>query len=338
MSDGEQGHSTEETNQLSRSTKKMKRVGESGNLEHSEVSDEEMEEANLSSPQPTKWALKGDFSLIDIGHDSYVTRFTNMDDYEHVMMNGPWMPGDNYVVIKEWVPNFAPEEDTITRLMAWDGSRFRALANIDLNVEMETVEVEILGDLQEEREHAVLEVNINEGTNMGLNDNILDEENIPEDNLRENVIRDETRPIVQTPQKRPQARHDRVVQAQWLADANRSRRTMQTPDLSAPLHDGLSAPMTTRTAHRPWPLTVVPARTTHSSQAGPSTRPAPDPRQRIRSTRGIVEEPPNETLAPPHLMPDGEHSNEDERRQTRDDVLVGDTASRVHERNQNVTL
>jgi len=26
---------------------------------------------------------------------------------------------DNYVVIREWVPNFIPEEDTITRLTAW---------------------------------------------------------------------------------------------------------------------------------------------------------------------------------------------------------------------------
>ena len=37
----------------------------------------------------TKRALRGDFSLIDIGCDYYVTRFTNMEDYDHVMMNGP---------------------------------------------------------------------------------------------------------------------------------------------------------------------------------------------------------------------------------------------------------
>ncbi|KAJ8421286.1 hypothetical protein Cgig2_029432 [Carnegiea gigantea] len=195
MSDGEQGRSTEETDQLSRSMKKMKRVGESGNLEHSEVSDEEMK--LISRPRgrlKTKWALKGDFSLIDIGHDYYVTKFMNMDDYEYVMRNGPWMLEDNYVVIREWVPNFVPEEDTITRLMAWDGSRFRALANIDLNVEMKTVEAKIPGNLQEEREQAVLEVRINEGTNIGLNDNILDKQNIQEDNLHEDVIREETSP------------------------------------------------------------------------------------------------------------------------------------------------
>ena len=35
-----------------------------------------------------KWALKGDFSFIDIGHDYYVTKFSNMENYEHVMTNG----------------------------------------------------------------------------------------------------------------------------------------------------------------------------------------------------------------------------------------------------------
>ena len=67
----------------------------------------------------TKWALRGDFSLIDIGCDYYVTHFTNLEDYEHVMMNGPWMIGDNYLVIREWVPNFVPEEDKVTKLTAW---------------------------------------------------------------------------------------------------------------------------------------------------------------------------------------------------------------------------
>ena len=67
----------------------------------------------------TKWALTGDFSLIDIGCDYYVTRFTNLEDYEHVMLNGPWMIDDNYLVIREWVPNFVPEEDKITKLTAW---------------------------------------------------------------------------------------------------------------------------------------------------------------------------------------------------------------------------
>jgi len=39
--------------------------------------------------------------------------------YEHVMVNGPWMIGDNYVMIREWVPNFVPKEDNVAKLIAW---------------------------------------------------------------------------------------------------------------------------------------------------------------------------------------------------------------------------
>ena len=42
-----------------------------------------------------------------------------MEDYDHVMMNDPWMIEDNYLVIREWVPNFVPEEDNITKSIAW---------------------------------------------------------------------------------------------------------------------------------------------------------------------------------------------------------------------------
>ena len=48
-----------------------------------------------------------------------MTRFTNHEDYKHVLMDGPWMIGDDYLVIREWVPNFVLEEDKITKLTAW---------------------------------------------------------------------------------------------------------------------------------------------------------------------------------------------------------------------------
>ena len=66
-----------------------------------------------------KWALRGYFLLIDNGREYYVTPFTNTEDYEHVMTNGHWMLGDNYLVLREWVPNFVPKEDNIMHLMAW---------------------------------------------------------------------------------------------------------------------------------------------------------------------------------------------------------------------------
>ncbi|KAJ8433409.1 hypothetical protein Cgig2_026673 [Carnegiea gigantea] len=82
--------STEETDQLSRSKKKMKRSINGGELHDDAIVDTEMED-------PAKWALKGDFSLIDIGCDYYVTRFTNPEDYTYVMTQGPWMLSDNFL-------------------------------------------------------------------------------------------------------------------------------------------------------------------------------------------------------------------------------------------------
>ncbi|KAJ8434946.1 hypothetical protein Cgig2_012972 [Carnegiea gigantea] len=137
-----------------------------------------------------KWALKGDFSLIDIGHDYYVTRFTNPEDYEHVMMNGPWMIGDNYLVIREWAPNFSPEEDTITKLTAW-GHKEETCPH----------------DLSKEQELSALDQGENEDNlrkditdpNVGQN---LDKENIPQSNHnRPRNVQDMTR-------AQPLSRHD----------------------------------------------------------------------------------------------------------------------------------
>jgi len=45
-----------------------------------------------------------------------MTRFTNPEDYEHVLTKGLYMPLDNYVAIWDREQNFVPEEDTTTKL------------------------------------------------------------------------------------------------------------------------------------------------------------------------------------------------------------------------------
>jgi len=54
-----------------------------------------------------------------MGCDYYITRFTNIEDYHHVLTEGPWLIGDNYLIIRQWVPNFVPDEEPIRFLMAW---------------------------------------------------------------------------------------------------------------------------------------------------------------------------------------------------------------------------
>ncbi|XP_021747123.1 uncharacterized protein LOC110712972 [Chenopodium quinoa] len=40
-----------------------------------------------------KWCLKGDISLTDIGCAYYIVRFNNLEDYEFVLAQGPWVIG-----------------------------------------------------------------------------------------------------------------------------------------------------------------------------------------------------------------------------------------------------
>jgi len=67
----------------------------------------------------TKWAPKGDFALLDSGCGYYVARFSNLEDYNHVMTQGPWLIRDNYLTIRKWVPNFVSDEEPIRFLTAW---------------------------------------------------------------------------------------------------------------------------------------------------------------------------------------------------------------------------
>ena len=66
-----------------------------------------------------KWSLKGDIALTDVGHGFYVVRFNNMEDYDFVLTQGPWLIGDSYLTIRKRVPNFVAEEAPIKTLTAW---------------------------------------------------------------------------------------------------------------------------------------------------------------------------------------------------------------------------
>ncbi|XP_010666674.1 uncharacterized protein LOC104883810 [Beta vulgaris subsp. vulgaris] len=66
-----------------------------------------------------KWTLKGEIALIDVGHAYYVVRFSNLEDYDFVLTQGPWMIGESYLTIKKWVPNFIADEAPIKTLTAW---------------------------------------------------------------------------------------------------------------------------------------------------------------------------------------------------------------------------
>ncbi|KAI9071830.1 hypothetical protein K1719_046204 [Acacia pycnantha] len=54
------------------------------------------------------WAKKGVISLINIGNDFFVVKFTNKDDYVNALTGGPWMIFDHYMTVRPWEPQFHP--------------------------------------------------------------------------------------------------------------------------------------------------------------------------------------------------------------------------------------
>jgi len=42
-----------------------------------------------------------------------------MDNHCHVLTQGSWLIGDNYLTVRRWVPNFVPDEAPIRFLTTW---------------------------------------------------------------------------------------------------------------------------------------------------------------------------------------------------------------------------
>ncbi|XP_048498020.1 uncharacterized protein LOC125496563 [Beta vulgaris subsp. vulgaris] len=66
-----------------------------------------------------KWSIKGELALTDIGCRYYIARFTNKEDYNFVLSQGPWMIDDCYLTIRKWVTNFIPDDSPLKVLTAW---------------------------------------------------------------------------------------------------------------------------------------------------------------------------------------------------------------------------
>ncbi|CAN1142726.1 hypothetical protein LINPERHAP2_LOCUS13215 [Linum perenne] len=73
----------------------------------------------MSRKLPQLWAKKGGIRLSDVGWGYYVVKFETISDFDRAMFGGPWMVGDHYVVIKEWIPYFQPEDSLIYTLRVW---------------------------------------------------------------------------------------------------------------------------------------------------------------------------------------------------------------------------
>ncbi|KAG6763281.1 hypothetical protein POTOM_030695 [Populus tomentosa] len=67
------------------------------------------------------WRIQGGLSLVDLGNEFFLEKFSNAEDRDFALFEGPWMVADHYLTVRRWHPNFDPEEATIER--RWRGGQ-----------------------------------------------------------------------------------------------------------------------------------------------------------------------------------------------------------------------
>jgi hypothetical protein len=65
------------------------------------------------------WVRKGVITIIDLGKDYFLVYFSNEEDYTRAQEDGPWLIYDHYLIVREWSPNFYPNEATIDTASVW---------------------------------------------------------------------------------------------------------------------------------------------------------------------------------------------------------------------------
>jgi hypothetical protein len=65
------------------------------------------------------WVRNGVLNIVDLSNDYYLVTFSNKQDQEHALLEGPWLIYDHYLTVREWSPNFNPATDAIQKVAVW---------------------------------------------------------------------------------------------------------------------------------------------------------------------------------------------------------------------------
>jgi hypothetical protein len=65
------------------------------------------------------WIRNGIINIVDVGNDFFLVTFTSKEDHYRALIDGPWMIYDNYLVVREWSPNFHPMGEVIEKVAVW---------------------------------------------------------------------------------------------------------------------------------------------------------------------------------------------------------------------------
>ncbi|CAN1335310.1 hypothetical protein LINPERPRIM_LOCUS36697, partial [Linum perenne] len=64
------------------------------------------------------WARSGRIQVSDMANNFFLVRFSEDDDYQRALFDGPWKIADYYITVARWTPDFN-EEAPIQKIMTW---------------------------------------------------------------------------------------------------------------------------------------------------------------------------------------------------------------------------
>ncbi|MBA0692658.1 hypothetical protein Goari_010196 [Gossypium aridum] len=65
------------------------------------------------------WKPLKPFQLMDIENGYYLEKLQNIEDYERVLTQGPWIIYDQYLTVQPWTKDFSPLQPYLSIVMAW---------------------------------------------------------------------------------------------------------------------------------------------------------------------------------------------------------------------------
>uniref|UniRef100_A0A2C9W6H0 CCHC-type domain-containing protein n=1 Tax=Manihot esculenta TaxID=3983 RepID=A0A2C9W6H0_MANES len=65
------------------------------------------------------WKPTSPIDIISIENGFYLVKFNSADDYEHALLEGPWVIADHYLTISRWCSEFDPFQATFEKLTVW---------------------------------------------------------------------------------------------------------------------------------------------------------------------------------------------------------------------------
>ncbi|CAI9087709.1 OLC1v1021852C1 [Oldenlandia corymbosa var. corymbosa] len=65
------------------------------------------------------WQPKGEIFPSDVIEGYHMFRLSNVEDYNHVLLNGPWSIKEHYITVLPWTPNFDPTGENLSAVPTW---------------------------------------------------------------------------------------------------------------------------------------------------------------------------------------------------------------------------